>query len=89
MSWQSDQAYDQIGRIYHLAINGHHFEQVNNSLNMMEANDLLARFGHQRVSHGWIDHLAHQMDTDMFLTVWRAHLRGEVPPPSEFGLDVR
>lgn len=82
-----NRAIRELSELYHVMINGRSFRQINQSLLMNQVNGVLNRMGRPPISHAWIDHLAQRFSADEFHVLFEAHLRGELPGPTAFGID--
>lgn len=59
-----DAVLGELARYYHLAMIGHPFMRVNNSLVMAEVNVVLKRLGMKPVAHGDLDYVVRSLDSD-------------------------
>lgn len=63
-SVDQEAALGELARFYHLAMIGHPFMRVNNSLLMAEVNVVLKRLGMKPVPHGDLDYVVRSLDSD-------------------------
>jgi hypothetical protein len=84
----SAEAFETIAKYYHTMLNAAVFPKINNSMLMTQVNYLLrSKAVHTGVTHGFLDHAAYQLEFDEFLKVFRLHADGQLPTPSQLGIN--
>jgi len=78
-----------IGHYYHVLVNAHPYENVNNSLFANQMVHLLRLTGHPGVSHGDLDHLLMRMSSEQVDLFWPRVLEGKVKNAAGCGIQIK
>lgn len=62
---------ESIAKYYQLAVSGHIFDRVNNSLFMGQVNSMLRTIGHPPLAHEYLDFIAMTTNTDEFIKIFK------------------
>ncbi|NDG84388.1 MAG: hypothetical protein EBX52_05030 [Proteobacteria bacterium] len=84
-----DSARALIGHYYHVLVNAHPYENVNNSLFANQMIYLLKLTGHPGVAHGDLDHLLMRMTSEQVEVFWPKVLQGRVKNATAYGITVK